>query len=416
MKKRCSLLLTLCLSGTLAVFAQQETKQETSVSLYGFVRSDFFFDSRAIKSGIQELYALYPMYTNLNANGDDLNAVTNAGFNSVTSRFGVNIAGTGILGAKSSQSAIEMDFCGAPNYWIVRLRQAYIKLNFESAELMVGQSWHPLFTTAVMPNVLSLNTGSPFQPFNRSPQIRYDYMKGNLKWTAAGVWQMMYMSSGPSGSSVSYHRNALVPNLYASVEFKKDEWLGGLGLDYKCILPERYKLNGSGVTVINEKRLHTPTVVAYGLYKTPELLVQAKALLGQNLVDQNLIGGYAITPSHDYIPYNTLSSYVNMVSGKVHQVGMLAGYSSILGPATSLPAGSLFYGMGAENANLPSEKMTKALYRLSPSYSYNVGKWKVGAELEITAADWSVRQIDGGLNRYETTTNYRLYAIAMYKF
>ena len=145
-------------------------------------------------------------------------------------------------------------------------------------------------------------------------------------------------------------------------------------------------------------------------------MVQAKALFGQNLVDHALIGGYAITPKHDYIPYNTLSSYVNVVAGKVHQVGMLAGYSTILGPAKDLPVNSKFYGLGAENANLSSEKMAKSIYRLSPSYSYNIGKWKVGAELEITAADWSIRQADGSLNRYETTTNCRLYGIAMYKF
>ncbi len=416
MKNRLTLLLlTLCLSGTISLFAQQET----TTSIYGFVRSDFFLDSRAIKNSIQELHSFYPLYSDLNANGDDLNAVPNSGFNSVTSRLGVNINGTGILGATSSQSAIEMDFCGAPNYWIMRLRQAYIKLKWTSSELLVGQTWHPLFTSSVMPNVLSLNTGSPFQPFNRSPQIRYDYLKGNLKWSAVGVWQMMYTSAGPLplGSTYTYQRNALIPNLYASVEYKKDEWLGGLGLDYKCILPERYVLDGSAVKVINNKRLHTPTVTAYGLYKTPEILVQAKALLGQNLVDHALIGGYAITPTHDYIPYNTFSSYVNLVSGKVHQVGMLAGYSAILGPAEALPAGSLFYGLGAENANnLLTERMAKSIYRLSPSYSYNIGKWKVGAELEITAADWSVRQVDGSLNRYETTTNYRLYGIAMYKF
>ena len=139
---------------------------------------DYFLDSRATKTSIQDLYSFYPLYTNLNAHGDDLNAVANAGLNSVTTRLGVNINGTGILGASSSQSAMEMDLSGAPNYYVMRLRQAYIKLKFTSSELLVGQTWHPLFTSAVMPNVLSLNTGSPFQPFNRSPQIRYDYMKG----------------------------------------------------------------------------------------------------------------------------------------------------------------------------------------------------------------------------------------------
>lgn len=412
MNKRLTLVSFFCLAGTFLLFSQQEK----STTIYGFVRSDFFFDSRSNKTSSQELFSYYPMYSKLNTNGDDLNAVPNAGLNSITTRLGLNINGRGIWGATGSQATIESDFCGAPSYWVVRLRQAYVKLKWNTSELLIGQTWHPLSTYSAMPNVLSLNTGSPFQPFNRSPQIRWDHQTGSLKWTASGIWQMMYTSNGPLGSAMTYHRNALMPDLYVSAEYKKGEWLTGLGLDYKCILPERYITNTSNVQVINNKRLYTPTLMAYALYSKPSFSIRGKALLGQNLADHSLIGGYAITPTHEYVAYNTFSSYLNVITGQKHQVGLFAGYSANLGPDSSLPAGSHFYGFGVEDANLPSERMVNSLYRLAPSYTYNYENWKVGVELEITAANWATRQTDGKLDTYETLTNHRLYGVVTYRF
>ena len=51
-----------------------------------------------------------------------------------------------------------------------------------------------------MLEVFSLATGAPFNPFNRSPQVRYNYapIKG-LSFTAAAIYQFQYGSLGLDG-------------------------------------------------------------------------------------------------------------------------------------------------------------------------------------------------------------------------
>lgn len=67
--------------------------------------------------------------------------------------------------------------------------------------VLVGQTWHPLFGD-VSPQMLNLSTGAPFQPFNRSPQIRYRYTSGKgLQLTGAVLWQLQYLSAGPNGKA-----------------------------------------------------------------------------------------------------------------------------------------------------------------------------------------------------------------------
>ena len=64
-------------------------------------------------------------------------------------------------------------------------RQAYVNLDWGKSAVLVGQTWHPLFGD-VSPQMLNLSTGAPFQPFNRSPQIRYRYTSGKgLQLTGA---------------------------------------------------------------------------------------------------------------------------------------------------------------------------------------------------------------------------------------
>lgn len=386
------------------------------LSVYGFVRSDFFYDSHVMKTSVQELYSLYPVPSAINAYGDDLNAVPSAGLNNITTRIGLKLKGKGLLGASSSQSVIETDFGGAPNNWQLRLRQAYSQLIFSSSELLIGQTWHPLSTASMAPVVLSLNTGAPFQPFNRSPQIRWDKHLGPWTLTTAGIWQMMYASQGPDGSSFKYQRNAVLPNLYVGAEWQSAGWKTGLGYDFKRIQPQRYELDNGGVQVVSRHYLSSSSVMAYAQYAQPEWSIRFKAVQGQNLSDHNQIGGYALTTDNTCVNYNTFSSFVNLTVGTTHQGGFFAGYTTNQGPSSDLTPGSRFYGNGVDAANTSNEQIIKHLYRLSPSYMYNTGNWRVGVELEFMQALWSTRQANGHLGNTSPSSNQRVYAQLMYSF
>ena len=405
------ILLTFC---SFSLFAQESS----TFKLYGFARTDYFSDSRKMVASVQDLFSVYPMYKNPNANGEDLNDVSSAAMMSITSRIGLDISGpAGIFNANSTTSKIETDFGGSPTYMLLRIRQAYTKIVWNKSELLIGQTWHPLFAqAATQPNVLSLNTGSPFQPFNRSPQVRFDYQMNKIKLTAAAIYQMMYVSQGPEGASYSYQRNAIIPDLYVGFEYKKNNMLVGLGGDYKSIMPQRYTTDALNIEHVNHKTLGTPTIMGYGSYTKGALTVKAKVLFGQNLTEHNIIGGYAISPDNEYIPYNSLSSFIHLNYGKTHQLGLLLGYTSDLGPTKSTPSGSQFYGFGVYNPNLSNEKVVGNIFRITPTYSYNKKNWRMGVELEYTNAAWGNRSTTGKIINLERSNNFRLYALLMYTF
>jgi len=121
---------------------------------------------------------------------------------SVNTRLGFDITGTSVLGAKTS-GKIEADFAGfGTTYYVFRIRQAYMKLNWDKTELLIGQTWHPLFGN-VVPTTFSANAGAPFQPFNRSPQVRLKQnLSSTLSFTAAALYEMQYCTQGPSGKQV----------------------------------------------------------------------------------------------------------------------------------------------------------------------------------------------------------------------
>lgn len=393
------------------------SQESKTFKLYGFARTDFFSDSYKMCSNVQDLFSLYPMNKNLNADGEDLNDVSSAALMSIASRIGLDFSSpAGIFNAKTAEAKLETDFGGSPTFMLLRIRQAYAKILWDNSELLVGQTWHPMFVLATQPNVLSLNTGSPFQPFNRSPQVRFDYQMNKLKFTAAAIYQMMYTSQGPDGAGTSYQRNAVVPDLYVGIEYKKNNMLIGLGGDYKSIMPQRYFVDDHAIQHVNHKVLSTPAIMGYGALTNGKLTVKAKVLFGQNLTEHNIIGGYVITPDNKYIPYNSFSSFIHFNYGKTHQFGLLLGYTANLGPSKSILQAGDFYGFGITNANLANERIIGNIFRITPTYSYNIKNWRLGVELEYTNAAWGNRNIAGKIINLDRSNNYRLYALLMYTF
>jgi len=419
------LFLTIC---SLTGFAQES---KNTFKLYGFVRNDAYSDTRKMNAAVLDFFSFYPMYQNPNALGEDLNAVSSSNLVSINSRLGLDISGpAGIFGATKMFAKLETDFGGSPNFMLLRIRQAYAQILWSKSDLLIGQTWHPFFVPSTVPNVHSLNAGNPFQPFNRSPMIRYNYQVNKLKMTAAAVYQMMYANQGPDETAISktvasasFQKNAIIPEMFLGLEYKQGKMLVGLGASYKSIMPYRYNSDSIinnvkfGVSHVNHKVLSTPAAMIYGVYTSGKLSVKAKALLGQNLTEQTMIGGYAITKDYKCIPYTTMSSYISLNYGKTHQVGLMVGYTANLGPSKTVPGGSNYYGFGLDQANTPNEKIVGTIFRLTPSYSYNINNWQLGVELEYTKAGWGERSAtNGNIEHLKMADNYRIYAILMYTF
>ena len=377
--------------------------------LYGFVRNDFYINSRQNFEVLDGLFSIFPKPVDINTNGKDKNAVPNAEMLSVATRLGIDFRGTPIMGAKST-AKIEFDFAGiSTSYYLIRIRQAYLKLNWEKTELLVGQTWHPLFGS-VLPTVPSLNTGSPFQPFNRSPQVRAKHMLTNELSVIGSVnYQMQYMSQGPLGASPSYLKNALLPDIFVGLESKSKHWISGVGFDTKMLK-------------INDARLSSGSAVAYTQYADNQLQIKAKAIYGQNLSDHLMIGGYGIsnestTNNIVYTNFNTLSSWLNLVYGTKVQTGIFVGFSQNLGTNENLNIDAVgkitAYGYGFY---ADTQQLMDRIYRIAPHITYNLSNFKLGFEYELTSADYGKIQGNGRIENSSAATNHRAMATISYIF
>lgn len=227
------ILLFLCLITVSGSFAQMK---DFKFKFYGQIRTDFYYNSRANEETVDGLFYMYPKDKVRDADGNDLNSTSNSNFYTLYSRLGVDVAGPKLGTAKTS-AKVEIDFRGTgTSYSVVRLRHAYLNLDWGKSALLLGQTWHPLFGD-VSPQILNLSVGAPFQPFSRAPQIRYRYTNRNFQLTGAAVWQSQYLSQGPTGKSQEYIKKSCVPEIYIGADYKKGGLLAGVGVELLSLKP-----------------------------------------------------------------------------------------------------------------------------------------------------------------------------------
>lgn len=367
----------------LAGYAQDKA---VKAEVYGFVRNYFTYDSRSCVQSNEGLFNMLPNDVNYGVNGDDLNAIPSVRFLSMTTRFGINVSGPEIWGAKSS-AKIESDFCGASSgtAFNLRIRQAYTKLAWDNSDLLVGQAWHPM-SGDLMPEVFSLATGAPFNPFNRSPQVRYNYapVKG-LSFTAAALYQYQYGSVGLDGKTSNvYSRNAIVPELFIGMTAKGKHLTGGFGVNASTIAP-RVLANDMRV----DERLTSYSAMAFGSLKVDDLSVRAKAVYGQNTSHMQQPTGFGVVEVFDngvynYEPMQLGSAWITMMYGKKLRYGFFAGWMKNYGSA-----GDDFMNLVVRN----NKGMDQA-YRFSPIVTYKVENMQIGLEYEHTATAYGDYALD----------------------
>lgn len=378
----------LFISSVFALSALAGYAQDKAVKaeVYGFVRNYFTYDSRSCVQSNEGLFNMLPNDVNYGANGDDLNAIPSVRFLSMTTRFGINVSGPEIWGAKSS-AKIESDFCGASSgtAFNLRIRQAYTKLAWDNSDLLVGQAWHPM-SGDLMPEVFSLATGAPFNPFNRSPQVRYNYapVKG-LSFTAAALYQYQYGSVGLDGKTSNvYSRNAIVPELFIGMTAKGKHLIGGFGVNASTIAP-RVLANDMRV----DERLTSYSAMAFGSLKVNDLSVRAKAVYGQNTSHMQQPTGFGVVEVFDngvynYEPMQLGSAWITMMYGKKLRYGFFAGWMKNYGSA-----GDDFMNLVVRN----NKGMDQA-YRFSPIVTYKVENMQIGLEYEHTATAYGDYALD----------------------
>jgi hypothetical protein len=396
------LIFFIIMAAPLLLKAQDENK--FGIKFTGFVKSDIFYDSRQVETIREGHFLLYPLNVSYDKDSADANAASSFNILSIQSRLTGNITGPDALGAKTS-GMIEAEFFGTSNADIngFRLRHAYVKLNWKSTELLFGQTWHPMFMTNCYPEVVSFNTGAPFQPFARNPQIRVTQKFGNFNLLAALLAQRDFASNGTLGASSTYLRNAATPDMQLQFFFRKTnedmqtEFIAGIGGGYKTIKP---RLMTSKSYKTNQK-IGSMSGQAYVKLKFKPVTWKVEGVYGQNMYDVSMLGGYAYRYTDDsiilatddfaYTTINVLSVWSElMTNGKKWQFGIFGGYTKNLGSTLNIYAWGLpasYFSRGRDIDNI---------IRVSPRVVFNAGKLRFALEGEYTSAAYgsSINSLD----------------------
>ena len=416
--------------------ASAKIEKPSHFKFYGFIRNYFAFDSRESKSGTKDLFYYIPKDEALNAKGEDMNANPTFRFLAITSRVGLDVKdyqfGKTKVGAK-----IETDFyCMNGNVAVLRLRQAYATLGWDglgkdgkqSTSLKIGQAWHPI--AADQPYVIDLETGTPFNPFSRTPQVMLDHnFSKNFTMTGGFIWQMQYLSSGPNGASDNYIKYGCTPEFYAGVTFKSNNgFTGRVGVDVLSIKPRWRADDGEKVG----DRLTTANPYIYAQYSKGAFSVNGKVVYASAGEHFNMLSGYGVTDvnsdgSWEYAPLHSTASYLSVKYGRKLQVQGMIGYMKNLGTSKSL----------YEDPAKPGYTSTKNVYisgngfhnlnqiiRVTPTVVYNLGKLSFGLEYDITSAQYGKYAVDGHVNSsnglvdgdLHWVTNHRLLGMVKFTF
>jgi len=395
MKSKISALLIAFIGLTYFSYGQSDGADKNfGIKWNGFVKTDVMFDSRQTVTAREGHFMILPAAENI-VNGEDVNDQTNFNILSIQSRLKGTIIGPDFFGMKTS-GVIEAAFFGNSNATTgeLRLRHAFVKLSNENLDILIGQYWNPMFVTAVFPGVYSFNTGVPFQPFSRNPQIRFT-TKGNVKFIGALYTERDFKTRGASVSQAG------MPQIHAQLQFGSvKNTVGGVGFNFKSARP-----------ALGEDNVTSTALIGYFRTKLGENTWKAEATYGQNMSDVLQIGGFGMDSSGDYISNDTFSMWTELMgdfsSGNM-EWGIFGGYSSNGGFGEAVTYSNGFLGNNVES-----------VFRVSPRIGWKSGKLKIGLEGEFTSAQYGTLDAGSGdivSTGVDAVSNFRLLTTAIYKF
>lgn len=395
-----------------ALFSQEKPK-EWDVSLYGFARADYIFDSRQSAQVREYHLNLYPLDKKLDANGDDINATGASNFLSVVSRLGVNFKGPNVWGAKAS-GKLEGDFFGntQESIGLFRLRHAYAQLAWEKSSLTLGQTWYPSFVPEVFPGVANFSTGIMFNPFGWVGQIRFrQSLTSNLSLDLVAYKDREFQApvvSGNANNSPSF--NSTNPTLHAQLQYKTKNVIAGVGAEYQSLKPV---ITSGGLA--SDEKLNSTMLMGYFKYSNENVVAKFYGISGGNLHHLVMLGGYASYAETNgidsYKPTKTSAFWVDIASNKPSVApGVFFGYTK---------------NSGLEDANYKSlyvrgvsgTRVVDNVWRASARVDFKQNKFKISPELEYTAATWGDLKTDATSGNNETNVgNFRALVSASYSF
>ena len=335
-----------------------------SLNWTGFVNPHYYADSRNVVGGREDMMLFYPKPVLLDSLGNDINDGWQADMLAITARLNLRVNGPDMLGAKTT-AYIEGDFTGSTNTTInnLRLRHAYIDMNWEHHRLLAGQYWYAMVVHEIMPMTNPLNMGAPFHCYARQPQVRYEFRHSGFEAVAVAQWQLDNMSqgllNGVAANSTLFARHSLVPELTAQLRYRHGALFVGAAVNAKTIQPV---VNTAGVAA--DGSLYTS--VSYSVFGSLTLkgvTFKAQTLLNNSLYEGCSMGGYLMLADGSFRDWHFNTVWLDIERNNGHwRPGLFMGY------AKNLDSGNMnfihCFGRGHD---------LEYLWRVQPRLTYTTG-------------------------------------------
>lgn len=338
--------------------AKPKDSKKVKLEWGGYIKADYIFDSRQPVGARRGNFYLYP------APPGEQNGDPNFNGYAIETRLLAKISGFEFFGMKSS-GVVEGDFFGVNNDNIngFHLRNAYVKLSNDKIDILAGQFWHPMFVLNVTPSTYSFNAGTPYQPFNRSPQLRIETKGKNVRFIGAVLTELDFRTVGASASRSG------IPTVHAQVQFGNDaKFVGGVGGNVKTVRIEGTK-----------KNLTSLAYLGYLKATFSKVTWKAEAVYGGNMTELLQEGGFAMDANGKHIANQTISAWTEFSGdfSKSMEWGLFGGYS-------------VNNSFGKPVTNITGKHKVFNTYRISPRIGWKSGKVRIGIEGDYSATQYGV--------------------------
>lgn len=400
--------------------AEQKKTKEWDASIYGWVRTEYSFDSRQSAYAREYNLNLYPLDEKFDADGNDINAAGASSFLAITTRVGINFRGPDVWGAKAS-GKIEGDFFGntelsktaggTGSIGLLRLRHATATLSWPKTSVTFGQTWYPTFVPEVFPGVVNFNTGILYNPFGWAGQIRVKQkITPSLSLDLIAYKDREQQTATAAGAFAnSATMNSSVPTLHAQLQYKNENIFAGIGAEYQSLKPV---IESAGL--VSDEHINSEMFFGYFKYSNAHLIAKLYGITGGNLHHLTMLGGFAgfaeANGQESYKPVKTSAFWVDLASNNPKVApGVFFGYTKNSGTDD-----------GFKNLYMRGVSGTRILdnvWRASARVEFKQKKFNIAPEVEYTAAKFGDMQTDataGGT--FSDVGNLRGTVRVMYSF
>lgn len=357
-RKALDKLVALASVMTILVGSNVGTSNAQSLSFSGFVKAENIYDTRQVFNIREGQFHLFPL-------AGEANAQDNMLFAAFQTRLNVLSGGTRALGADVT-AMVEGDFFGSSNDGISQffLRHAFARMVWDDREVLFGQFWSPLFVPELVPQVIGFNTGAPFQPFARYPQITFAYQPAQIRFIGS-LTQQRDAFSEIGGAKL--HQQAALPAIHAHLQRRSERQFIGAGATAKAIRP-----------TLTSDRFTAGAMTAYAGMTTPGAVFRGKLTYGSDLADHLMLGGFITDTQGEFHPLHVLSGWLDVMTPGDLSYGLFIGYLTNLGTSDDVQV---------VNTNTRAANIDY-LWRLAPRFWYNTGRIRFAFETELTTAQY----------------------------